>query len=70
MTKMDLAETASALMDEISADPVNWRAHEDHLRQVIELYENLSLTLPPELRIYAEWLEQDALDAEFENMPI
>lgn len=70
MTKMRLADTASALMDEIASDPVNWRAHEEPLRQVIELYENLNLDLPSELRIYANWIAQDEAEAEFENLPV
>ena len=68
--KSELVRTAQALMDDISADPVNWRMWEDRLRQVIAAHDEHGMELPAQLRVYADWLRQDDLEDQFENMPV
>ncbi|MAM61520.1 hypothetical protein [Maritimibacter sp. UBA3975] len=68
--KSELVKTADALMDDISADPVNWRMWEDRLRQVIAGHADNNMDLPAQLRVYADWLRQDDLEDQFENMPV
>lgn len=66
----ELMSTARTLMDDISADPVNWRMWEDRLRQTIAAHRDHGLDLPAQLRVYAEWLRQDDEVDQFENMPV
>ncbi|MEC7762813.1 MAG: hypothetical protein VX874_12985 [Pseudomonadota bacterium] len=68
--KNELMATARTLMDDISADPVNWRMWEDRLRQVITAHRDNAIDLPAQLRVYAEWLRQDDEVDLFENMPV
>ncbi len=70
MTKQDLAETAAKLMDDIATDPVNWRAFEDRLRQVIAGFDQMGEKLPGQLQVYADWLEEDEIEDRFENLPV
>lgn len=70
MTKDDLSRTTDALLDEISADPVNWRVYEDHLREVIGHYVAQDVRMPAQLRVYAEWIDEDEMSARFENLPV
>ena len=57
-------------MDDIAADPVNWRMWEDRLRQVIAAHADNNLALPAQLRVYAQWLRQDDEEDQYENMPV
>lgn len=68
--KDQLFKTAVALMDDISADPVNWRMWEDRLRQVIASHAEHGVDLPAQLAVYADWLHQDDTEDLFENMPV
>lgn len=68
--KDQLMNTARTLMDDIAADPVNWRMWEDRLRQTIAMHAEYGLELPAQLRVYADWLRQDDDEDLFENMPV
>lgn len=68
--KDQLMQTARTLMDDISADPVNWRMWEDRLRQVIAAHADMGVDLPAQLRVYADWLRQDDAEDRFANFPV
>ncbi|MBV7410339.1 hypothetical protein [Maritimibacter sp. DP1N21-5] len=68
--RAELLQTTERLIDEISADPVNWRAQEHRLRQVIAAHEKAGMKLPSHLRVYESWLSEDDAEDAFENLPV
>ncbi|HBZ42827.1 MAG TPA: hypothetical protein DEO85_01945 [Maritimibacter sp.] len=70
MTKQDLAATTAALLDEISVDPMDWRAYTERLEMVIIAHERLGEKLPGALKVYADWLDEEQSEARYENMPV
>ena len=68
--RIELVHTTERLIDDIAVDPVNWRAQEERIRQVIAAHERFGMKLPSYLRVYETWLAEDDEEETFENLPV